>query len=264
VTSAYDTAAPSFERHRVLPGRVPEAIRAAILRSINASSPPRLLDLGAGTGRIGRPFVVAGDDYVGVDMSFGMLREFARRAGPNKGCTPRLVQADGERLPFRDASFDAVMLIQVVAAARNWQHLVNEGRRVLRSPGALVIGHTVVPSYGLDARMKQRLASLLDDMGAPSYPTDVRIRVQDSLASIAQGETRVVTVAWNTERTPRRFLERQLSGAQFSRLPDTIKEDALRNLSAWAAATFGSLDAAFTEQHVFELRIFDFHDGRGH
>ena len=41
----------------------------------------RLLDLGAGTGRIGRPFVAAGDDYVGVDLSLGMLREFARRAG---------------------------------------------------------------------------------------------------------------------------------------------------------------------------------------
>jgi hypothetical protein len=46
-------------------------------------------------------------------------------------------------------------------------------------------------------------------------------------------------------------------------LPDAIKDDALRNLSAWAAATFGSLDAAFTEQHLFELRIFEFQDDGG-
>ena len=98
LVSQYDAAAPSFDRHRALPDDAVDAIRAGVLTSL-ASASPRLLDLGAGTGRIGRPFIAAGDDYVGVDLSFGMLREFAPRAGPNKGCTPRLVQADGERLP---------------------------------------------------------------------------------------------------------------------------------------------------------------------
>src|SRR4051812_25298880 len=77
--SVYDGVAPSFERHRALPEGVPEKIRAAILVAV--SSPrPRLLDLGAGTGRIGWCFAEAGDDYVAVDLSLGMLREFARRA----------------------------------------------------------------------------------------------------------------------------------------------------------------------------------------
>src|SRR5580700_3028941 len=65
-TSAYAAAAPTFERHRGLPAGTAEAIRAAILGAI-ATPSPRLLDLGAGTGRIGRAFVEAGDDYVGVD-----------------------------------------------------------------------------------------------------------------------------------------------------------------------------------------------------
>ena len=77
--SVYDAAAPTFERHRALPDGVPEAIRAAVLEAVDAS-PPRLLDLGAGTGRIGIPFIAARDDYVGVDLSFGMLSEFKRRA----------------------------------------------------------------------------------------------------------------------------------------------------------------------------------------
>src|ERR1700742_4728655 len=101
--SAYDAAAPTFERHRALPDGVPEAIRAAVIKALDAS-PPRLLDLGAGTGRIGIPFIAAGDDYVGVDLSFGMLSEFKRRAADSTRA-PRLVQADGERLPFADASF---------------------------------------------------------------------------------------------------------------------------------------------------------------
>src|SRR5215207_2706777 len=111
--SVYDPVAPSFDRHRALPEGVSEAIRAAVLAAIDAPSRPWLLDLGAGTGRIGLPFVAAGDDYVGVDLSLGMLREFARR----RGSSPRLVHADGRRLPFADATFDAVMMVQVVGAA---------------------------------------------------------------------------------------------------------------------------------------------------
>src|ERR1700716_2162097 len=109
--SVYDAAAPAFERHRALPDGVPEAIRALVLEAADASS-PRLLDLGAGTGRIGIPFIAAGADYVGGDLSFGMLSEFKRRAA-DAARAPRLVQADGERLPFADASFDVIMLIQV-------------------------------------------------------------------------------------------------------------------------------------------------------
>jgi len=64
--SAYDAAAPSFDRHRALPYGVPDTIRDTILRA-GLPPRPRLLDLGAGSGRIGRPFVQTGDDYTAVD-----------------------------------------------------------------------------------------------------------------------------------------------------------------------------------------------------
>src|SRR3954469_17900523 len=120
--SVYDVAAPSFERHRALPDGVPEAIRALVLEAVDAAS-PRLLDLGAGTGRIGIAFVAARDDYVGVDLSFGMLSEFKRRAA-ECARAPSLLQADGERLPFADASFDAILLIQVFGGMRGWRRLL--------------------------------------------------------------------------------------------------------------------------------------------
>ena len=37
-----------------------------------------------------------------------------------------------------------------------------------------------------------------------------------------------------------------------------VKEDALRELRDWAAGIFGSLDAAASEQHEFELEFFTF------
>src|SRR5436190_17076189 len=104
--SAYDSVASSFDPHRSLPGGVAKAVREAVLAALRFANEPRLLDLGAGTGRFGRTFACANDDYCGLDLSFGMLREFRRQAERQEGCFPRLVQADGEHLPFSDATFD--------------------------------------------------------------------------------------------------------------------------------------------------------------
>jgi SAM-dependent methyltransferase len=253
--SIYDTAAPTFERHRALPDGVPEAIRAAVREAVDAPS-PRLLDLGAGTGRIGIPFVAARDDYVGVDLSFGMLCEFNRRA-VDSAHAPRLVQADGERLPFADASFDAIMLIQVFGGMRGWRRLLVETRRVLRGAGVLVLGRAVAPPDGLDARMKARLALLLGEIGAPADRTNTRQDAQGWLDQEARG-TRLVASTWTARRTPRGFIERHRTGARFSALPAPVKEEALRRLAAWAKTAFGSLDAASTEPHEFELQLFRF------
>lgn len=257
--SAYDAKAFSFDRHRMLPEGIPEAIRAAILAHISASR-PRLLDLGAGTGRIGWAFAAAGDDYVGIDLSLGMLREFMRRTGERDIDAPPLVQADGEHMPFPDATFDGVMLIQVFGGMHGWLRLLAEARRVLRTTGALIVGQSVAPAGGIDARMKQHLASLLDEIGVRPDRTNARSDVLRWLESNAAGGNRMVATAWTVERTPRGFLDRHRTGARFSVLPLPAKDDALRKLGTWATKTFGSLDAIFSERHEFELRDFTFHN----
>jgi ubiquinone/menaquinone biosynthesis C-methylase UbiE len=258
VTFAYDVTALGFDFHRALPSRVPEAIRTAILASISTSSPPRLLDLGAGTGRIGRSFVAADDDYVGIDLSLAMLREFNWRTHGRLDSSPCLVQADGEHLPFRDATFDAVMLVQIFGGLRGWRRVLAEARRVLRPAGTLVVGHTIHPVDGVDAQMKQRLALLLGEVGIQPERVNARNDALRLLESEAQANARLVAATWNAERTPRGFIDRHWTGAVFSILPETVKEEARYKLGAWAAANFGSLDAAFLEQHRFELQVFKF------
>jgi ubiquinone/menaquinone biosynthesis C-methylase UbiE len=256
IASAYDGVAPSFDRHRQLPHGVVNAIRSAVLAA--AGSPrPRILDLGAGTGRIGRAFVAATDDYVGVDLSCDMLREFARQARHDEPM-PALACADGGCLPFRDAAFDAVLLIQVVGAAPSWRELVGEARRVMRPDGALIVGHSVFPAAGVDAKMKRRLAAILDGVRAGSYHIDTRGVVQPWLELQAKTSTRIRAADWISQRTPRMFCERQPTGARFSTLPKSIQNEALHMLESWAAETFGSLDATFKERHEFELKVFKF------
>jgi SAM-dependent methyltransferase len=234
---------------------VAQAIRLAVLAAASVAR-PLILDLGAGTGRIGWPFVAAGDDYVGADLSFGMLREFAARGAG----AARLVQADATRLPFRDVAFDVVMLIQVFGGLRDWRQFANDVMRVLRMPGAIVIGRTVAPEGGADARMKNRLGEFLAG-GREAGGVSNRQHLERAFGERAARTERQIVSTWQVERTPRQFIARHSTGARFSALPEPVKAEALAKLAAWAEAAFGSLDAVTRERHAFELRIFHFNGG---
>jgi ubiquinone/menaquinone biosynthesis C-methylase UbiE len=123
LTAPFDAMARSFDRDRALPNGVAETVRTAIFGVLASGASdgtcprPRVLDLGAGTGRIGWPFVAAGDDYVGVDRSYGMLRVFTGRCD-HRHCAA-LVNGDGCALPFADAAFDAVLLVQIFGGLRD-------------------------------------------------------------------------------------------------------------------------------------------------
>jgi ubiquinone/menaquinone biosynthesis C-methylase UbiE len=248
MVSAYDAIAPRFERDRALPDGVAQAVRVAALGAV-AAARPRMLDLGAGTGRLGWPFVAAGDDYVGVDLSFGMLQAFAQRAERRA----LLVQADGHRLPFGNVSFDAVLLIQVFGGIADWQRFVAEVRRVLRPSGAVLIGRTVAPDDGVDARMKRQLDDII---GSQRRGGNRREDVARELADHAAATERRIVATWSAQRTPRQFLERHRGGARFSALPQSLKDDAMRQLGTWAERSFGALDVVSSESHAFELQLF--------
>lgn len=262
MTSPFDAIAHSFDRDRALPNDVAETVRTAILSALASAGSaaarerPRLLDLGAGTGRIGWPFVAAGDDYVGIDLSYGMLRVFAGRC--DHGHRAALVQGDGCALPFGDAVFDAMLLVQIFSGFQDWRRLVDEGRRVLRGDGALMLGRTVTPDEGVDARMRRRLLTLL---GTQHEQQNTREDAERYLTAIASAASHLVGPAWRAERSPRAFLDRHATAARFSQLPRAPRENALRALAAWAQTQFGGLDVMFPETHRFEMRVFRFSGG---
>jgi len=251
--SVYDTMAPDFDRRRALPDGVPETIRQTILRATTAER-PRILDLGAGAGRVGRCFVRANDDYIGVDLSYGMLRAFAGSVAAPVA-TPGLVQADGAHLPFADATFDIVLLVQVLSGAQGWRSLLADAMRVLRPSGALIAGRVVAPEHGIDATMKTRLAAILDGMDLHPYRDKPRDDALSWLSRAMPGRSVLTAATWTAPRTPAAFLLRHGGGARFSVLDDAVKQAAMQELSSWAQEQFGSLDAVFAEEHRFELTV---------
>ena len=108
----FDRIAPHWDEMRS-----PEAFASleAALDSVEAE-PGRILDLGTGTGRAA--FLLARrypeSDVVGADLAPAMLAEARRLTPPEVASRVHFEEADAERLPFPDASFDLVSLANMI------------------------------------------------------------------------------------------------------------------------------------------------------
>jgi ubiquinone/menaquinone biosynthesis C-methylase UbiE len=258
-SGTFDAAASTFESYRSLPPGVPEAIRTVIWDALDLASPVRVLEIGAGTGRIGKAFVGAGDFYVGVDTSLTMLRHFPANS---KDCI--LIHADGRQLPFCDDVFDLVLLMQVLSGTADWQGILNETRRVLLPGGSVVVGHTVRPESGVDAQLKRQLKAILEGMNVVRHRSHESRK--EALAWLRSSAVRYMhseAASWQVNASAQDFLVRHRTGARFAALPAAVQEQALKQLADWAEMTFGSLDAGFQEKRSFELDIFQLAEGAG-
>jgi SAM-dependent methyltransferase len=79
----------------------------AVVERLGLAPPARLLDLCCGQGRHAVPLAQLGYRVTGLDLSRPLLARAAAAAG--RGRRVGLVEADMRRLPFADASFDAVL-----------------------------------------------------------------------------------------------------------------------------------------------------------
>lgn len=115
--------------------------RRKAVRQLKDLRPKRILDLATGTG----DFAIAAlklnpDEVVGVDISQGMLDmgiQKMKKRGHDKIVKMQL--ADSEKLPFEDASFDA---LTVGFGVRNYENLekgLSDMLRILRPGGKAVI-----------------------------------------------------------------------------------------------------------------------------
>ena len=97
----------------------------------------RVLEVGCGAGVDLVRFARGGAQVTGVDLAESAIT-LARANFEQQGLTADLRVADGEALPFPDASFDLVYAHGVVQYTAHPERLVAECRRVLK-PGATAI-----------------------------------------------------------------------------------------------------------------------------
>ena len=165
-----------------------EQKRRAVLRGFSADARLKLLDAGGGYGRLAAP-LARSHDVTLVDISSEMIAQ-ARETCPDD---VELVVADARALPFPDASFDAVLALDLLPHLPDLRSGITELVRVAR-PGARIVFDTTnalplwvlrYPSY-VDWQPKRLLLTLRAGGVLPEWRPIVRHhRAGDVRAAIA-------------------------------------------------------------------------------
>ena len=190
----------------------------------------RVLDVGTGEGQVARALQASGPAdrrVVGIDPSGAQLA-FAAGAGGG----PSFVQGRGERLPFADATFDAVVCCLVIEHADDPDAVLAEMARVLAPGGRLVllVNHPLYQGTGSGFIDDQILGERYWRVG-PYLDETVAYEEVDPGVAIAfahrplsryvnpLGARDVVLVRMDEPRPPRELLATSLDPALESAIP---------------------------------------------
>jgi ubiquinone/menaquinone biosynthesis C-methylase UbiE len=150
----FDRMAPVWDAMRSADAFAP---LEAALDSLEAT-PSRALDLGTGTGRaaflLARRFPEA--KVVGVDLAPAMLAEARKLTPPELAGRVGFEEADAERLPFSDASFDLVSLANMIPFFSELERITAPGGAVVFSFSGGADTPIYVPSDVLRAELGKR------------------------------------------------------------------------------------------------------------
>ncbi len=125
--SSFGAAAVAYDEHR------PDYAQAAVGWALEPASGPRVLDLGAGTGKLTGTLVALGAEVTAVEPDPAMLAEL-RRSLP----AVRALSGSAEAIPLPDASVDVVL----AGNAMHWFDMAVAGPEIARvlTPGGILAG----------------------------------------------------------------------------------------------------------------------------
>jgi len=135
--SSFGAAATAYAEHR------PNYAQAAVRWALQPAPGLRVLDLGAGTGKLTATLVAVGAEVTAVEPDPAMLTEL-RRALPDVRALP----GSAEAIPLPDASVDAVL----AGNAMHWFDMAVAGPEIARVlvPGGMLAGLWNVMDDGVD------------------------------------------------------------------------------------------------------------------
>lgn len=254
---SFDQAADIYDQTRPLFDIVAQKGIQAILDIIG--SPARILEVGAGTGRISIPLLDRGANMVGCDLSAKML---ARQL--YKFPAARLAQADAAYLPFPTDQFDALLTVHVMHLVGPWREALHEFKRVLKT-GGVYLNVRTYETVGTSIRANVRaywhnwLEAHEVDSRHPGIQSneDVPGKLQSMGARLEQVEAIRYPLTYTLRAELDRFQNRVYSDTWS--IPDKLYQASLEELQSWITHEYGDLEQERedTVRFVFDAAYFD-------
>jgi SAM-dependent methyltransferase len=161
---SFDDAADVYDATRGLEPHIVAKQTEALLDVLRERGIDRLLEIGVGTGRITRPVMQRGVRVSGIDISPRMMARLREQLDAEH-LAPDLLLGDATRLPLRDASFRAVLMVHVLHLVSDWQRTLDEMRRVLAPGGVFLHDRTRYDEDNPWRPAMDKREQLLEDFG---------------------------------------------------------------------------------------------------
>jgi ubiquinone/menaquinone biosynthesis C-methylase UbiE len=241
----FDAQASGFDDRAGIPEDAARAVAQAVLDLIAPGRDDLLVELGAGTGEIGR-HLARSMKYLGLDRSGGMLGAFRAKIAAAPAGGARLVRADASRgWPVVDGSAKAVFASRVVHLLDS-DHVRSELERVCAPGGYFLAGHVSRDEVSVKDLLREKRESLLRERGL--VPRSRRAATQRLLdRMVASGasciESRPV-VTWSAQASARQVVDAwgHLQSMGGTELEPAARAGILAELMEWAGSELGDPD----------------------
>ncbi len=253
---SFDRAANSYDQTRQLSEPIAKYGIPALIDAIGTGS--RVLEVGAGTGRISIPLLERGVDWIGCDLSSPMLKRFQE-----KFPSPRIAQADATLLPFPAERFDVVLTVHVMHLIPPWREALREFQRVL-VPGGAYLNVSTWASVGSSVgdKIREFWRAWLRERGVDGEHPGARDYkdLQEELRSMGAALSEVEAIRFMEAYTLREELGR-FAARTYSytwHIPDEIFDESIKELRAWVASEYGDLDQQVNDEVHFVIHVARF------
>ncbi len=109
-----------------------------VIENLTINPQEKILDVGIGTG-LTLPLYPRHARVVGIDLSYGMLKEAWKKKEAEKMDHTYLFEMNAENMGFKDNTFDHVICTFVISVVPNPVQLINEMRRVCKPDGNIIL-----------------------------------------------------------------------------------------------------------------------------
>lgn len=200
----------------------------------------RVLDIGAGTGRVAIAFARLGYATLAADPSTAMLAELRRKAPEDR---IHAIAGEGALLPLAPASVDVVVLARVLYLISDWQAVLRQARDVLKPHGCLLHEWGSGQPGELWVEIREKARELFQQAGVanPFHPgARTEEEADHHLAALGFIRTIDLPLGPGPEMTLRAFLAAIASGelSYIWNVPESVRQTCLPRLEEWCAATF--------------------------
>ena len=241
----FDAQAPGFDDRAGIPEDAARAVAQAVLDLIAPGRDDLLVELGAGTGEIGR-HLARSMNYLGLDRSGGMLDAFRAKIAAAPAGGARLVRADANRgWPVEDGSAKAVFASRVVHLLDS-DHVRSELGRVCAPGGYFLAGHVSRDEVSVRHLLREKRESLLRERGlSPRSRRAATQRLLDRLVALGASyiESRSV-VTWSAQASAKQVVDAwgHLQSMGGTELEPRARAGILAELMEWAGRELGDPD----------------------